>query len=193
MRISQGVPGGVMPRTSVGFSPRSIPSESPASLARRRRSVKGGTDTRSVSSHGSPPTVNPYWSGSRPMSVAAWMAGTYSRVSRRRYFVRVRFQKFDEPVTRIARITLPSPRSEEHTSELQSPDHLVCRLLLEKKKHKQRAETQGASHEPSRKAQRELLANLLVASTNKQTRSKNRLSPPNYPIPRRGSPKRRES
>src|SRR5438552_7693783 len=35
------------------------------------------------------------------------------------------------------RLRLPlkhSPRSEEHTSELQSPDHLVCRLLLEKKK-----------------------------------------------------------
>src|SRR5258708_14538675 len=31
--------------------------------------------------------------------------------------------------------SLPAPRSEEHTSELQSPDHLVCRLLLEKKKH----------------------------------------------------------
>src|SRR5258708_15334809 len=32
-------------------------------------------------------------------------------------------------------------RSEEHTSELQSPDHLVCRLLLEKNKHqKLRAE-----------------------------------------------------
>src|SRR5258708_27109073 len=28
-------------------------------------------------------------------------------------------------------------RSEEHTSELQSPDHLVCRLLLEKKKIRQ--------------------------------------------------------
>src|SRR5258708_9197757 len=28
-------------------------------------------------------------------------------------------------------------RSEEHTSELQSPDHLVCRLLLEKKKKAQ--------------------------------------------------------
>src|SRR5258708_8183957 len=28
----------------------------------------------------------------------------------------------------------PAVRSEEHTSELQSPDHLVCRLLLEKKK-----------------------------------------------------------
>src|SRR2546422_7682068 len=28
----------------------------------------------------------------------------------------------------------PAPRSEEHTSELQSRLHLVCRLLLEKKK-----------------------------------------------------------
>src|SRR5258708_29017329 len=36
------------------------------------------------------------------------------------------------------RIALAPPdfRSEEHTSELQSPDHLVCRLLLEKKKKK---------------------------------------------------------
>src|SRR5260364_120154 len=32
-------------------------------------------------------------------------------------------------------------RSEEHTSELQSPDHLVCRLLLEKKKTKEFAES----------------------------------------------------
>src|SRR5207244_13304693 len=30
----------------------------------------------------------------------------------------------------------PRARSEEHTSELQSPDHLVCRLLLEKKNNK---------------------------------------------------------
>src|SRR5258708_23420813 len=30
---------------------------------------------------------------------------------------------------------LLADRSEEHTSELQSPDHLVCRLLLEKKKN----------------------------------------------------------
>src|SRR5258708_14022264 len=29
-------------------------------------------------------------------------------------------------------------RSEEHTSELQSPDHLVCRLLLEKKNARRR-------------------------------------------------------
>src|SRR5438552_13328130 len=34
-----------------------------------------------------------------------------------------------------ARENGPQKRSEEHTSELQSPDHLVCRLLLEKKKN----------------------------------------------------------
>src|SRR5258708_29646515 len=34
----------------------------------------------------------------------------------------------------IARVAVAVERSEEHTSELQSPDHLVCRLLLEKKK-----------------------------------------------------------
>src|SRR5437762_7812919 len=33
-------------------------------------------------------------------------------------------------------IAYSTPRSEEHTSELQSPMYLVCRLLLEKKKKK---------------------------------------------------------
>src|SRR5258708_11224576 len=37
--------------------------------------------------------------------------------------------------------TLCLTRSEEHTSELQSPDHLVCRLLLEKKKKNKRNST----------------------------------------------------
>src|ERR1039457_2046732 len=36
-------------------------------------------------------------------------------------------------------------RSEEHTSELQSPCNLVCRLLLEKKKHKMRITSSQAS------------------------------------------------
>src|SRR5258708_14822563 len=36
-------------------------------------------------------------------------------------------------------VALSPDRSEEHTSELQSPDHLVCRLLLEKKKDRHRA------------------------------------------------------
>src|SRR5258708_28723275 len=35
-------------------------------------------------------------------------------------------------------LQLAGKRSEEHTSELQSPDHLVCRLLLEKKKTKKK-------------------------------------------------------
>src|SRR5258708_13236992 len=37
---------------------------------------------------------------------------------------------------RIKNVRQVFRRSEEHTSELQSPDHLVCRLLLEKKKKK---------------------------------------------------------
>src|SRR5690348_17410109 len=37
---------------------------------------------------------------------------------------------------RVDRFLLLANRSEEHTSELQSPVHLVCRLLLEKKKKK---------------------------------------------------------
>src|SRR5258708_15015452 len=43
-----------------------------------------------------------------------------------------------EPV-RVAAPAAIRMRSEEHTSELQSPDHLVCRLLLEKKKRTHRA------------------------------------------------------
>src|SRR5258708_26534171 len=35
---------------------------------------------------------------------------------------------------KLSGLPITSARSEEHTSELQSPDHLVCRLLLEKKK-----------------------------------------------------------
>src|SRR5258708_21617759 len=37
--------------------------------------------------------------------------------------------------TRSATSRCAGRRSEEHTSELQSPDHIVCRLLLEKKNH----------------------------------------------------------
>src|SRR5690606_7924370 len=38
------------------------------------------------------------------------------------------------PVAEITDKSAPVPRSEEHTSELQSRENLVCRLLLEKKK-----------------------------------------------------------
>src|SRR5258708_32010370 len=39
-----------------------------------------------------------------------------------------------DPVPILTALPDSPKRSEEHTSELQSPDHLVCRLLLEKKK-----------------------------------------------------------
>src|SRR5690606_40654101 len=49
-------------------------------------------------------------------------------------------ERFDRPFPRGAcrGIERRAVRSEEHTSELQSRENLVCRLLLEKKKTKQR-------------------------------------------------------
>src|SRR5437762_11304642 len=48
-----------------------------------------------------------------------------------------------KPEEAVAAITAwQRPRSEEHTSELQSPMYLVCRLLLEKKK-------KNTNHSPS--------------------------------------------
>src|SRR5258708_25565025 len=44
-------------------------------------------------------------------------------------------QRADRRGGRAAGDLRAAHRSEEHTSELQSPDHLVCRLLLEKKKN----------------------------------------------------------
>src|SRR3989454_4459271 len=54
----------------------------------------------------------------------------------------------DTPQTPAAPVTinigqLNAPRSEEHTSELQSPCNLVCRLLLEKKKTEAEYERQA--------------------------------------------------
>src|SRR5438876_7740412 len=56
----------------------------------------------------------------RNRAMAGWSAGYQAARVRRQHTQR----------------TSPPLRSEEHTSELQSPVHLVCRLLLEKKKKK---------------------------------------------------------
>src|SRR5436189_3769781 len=45
-------------------------------------------------------------------------------------------QKKRRQFYQVMKVLVPSSRSEEHTSELQSPMYLVCRLLLEKKKNK---------------------------------------------------------
>src|SRR5438876_6616252 len=47
------------------------------------------------------------------------------------------------------RASVRAGRSEEHTSELQSPVHLVCRLLLEKKKKQQRSARSQNNHRDS--------------------------------------------
>src|SRR5258708_33840501 len=62
------------------------------------------------------------------------------RVSRRQFMIGAAGLSFaialdgTNVATVLAKQRTGEARSEEHTSELQSPDHLVCRLLLEKKK-----------------------------------------------------------
>src|SRR5438876_5820632 len=71
-------------------------------------------------------TLFPYTTLFRSLHCDARAAGGNARGVRRA-----------RPRQRYARARRPRPspsRSEEHTSELQSPVHLVCRLLLEKKK-----------------------------------------------------------
>src|SRR5207253_8236182 len=51
--------------------------------------------------------------------------------------------------SRQSRSALAHLRSEEHTSELQSRGHLVCRLLLEKKKKKQKYNKRLQRHKPT--------------------------------------------
>src|SRR2546428_4109889 len=50
------------------------------------------------------------------------------------YFDNLTVEDIGDPGQSNSRGQQPSPRSEEHTSELQSRSDLVCRLLLEKKK-----------------------------------------------------------
>src|SRR5690606_1261006 len=52
-------------------------------------------------------------------------------------------RNFGDLVTPVSQLVAGKLRSEEHTSELQSRENLVCRLLLEKKKN----ETSNTSHQ----------------------------------------------
>src|SRR5690625_6240207 len=82
-------------------------------------------------------------------SLPRWRAACLRRWSSPRKTPILRLQ-LRKPFTAKASESIParmsSARSEEHTSELQSRGHLVCRLLLEKKKkwtHIQREERDG--------------------------------------------------
>src|SRR2546426_3800345 len=66
-------------------------------------------------------TMTSNWLGSRTISIAS-----------------VSMYKWCESTSVYSRRTCLKTRSEEHTSELQSPCNLVCRLLLEKKKKQQK-------------------------------------------------------
>src|SRR5690606_41645106 len=62
--------------------------------------------------------------------VVDWKTGRLPATERERRAAAVQLAAYRVAWARIADI----PRSEEHTSELQSRENLVCRLLLEKKK-----------------------------------------------------------
>src|SRR5439155_8676727 len=72
-----------------------------------------------------------------PFGCAAWRAGP-GRFASARYQLPIRLMPSGSPGRMLwlwlQTSKVQSTRSEEHTSELQSRGHLVCRLLLEKKK-----------------------------------------------------------
>src|SRR5256886_13632374 len=74
----------------------------------------------------------------RPLRVSAFRPGAEMRR-------RVRGSCEGSARGASAFLPLRAPRSEEHTSELQSPSNLVCRLLLEKKNKKKDAKQEHAS------------------------------------------------
>src|SRR3712207_7429051 len=90
-------------------------------------------------------TLFPYTTLFRSENLAAWMRGTSNRRtvvvdpprSPARRHVAIRYAEGEAEEAAAAAVPLVhgrKSRSEEHTSELQSRQYLVCRLLLEKKK-----------------------------------------------------------
>src|SRR5438045_8354196 len=72
---------------------------------------------------------------SRTPALIAWMSSPRPGTVTRQTVSATRTTSTSScPTPTVSTMTSPVPRSEEHTSELQSLRHLVCRLLLEKKK-----------------------------------------------------------
>src|SRR6266404_9243342 len=72
---------------------------------------------------------------SLPITAADWSSRLSSSTSRSIRAARTAFTVDGTIAPLIGPVTRQAPRSEEHTSELQSLAYLVCRLLLEKKKN----------------------------------------------------------
>src|SRR5258708_31522847 len=79
-------------------------------------------------------TLFPYTTLFRSITVSFCASRTEERASLVRIHTRC-FGRSTSYFSSTENTKCGSMRSEEHTSELQSPDHLVCRLLLEKKKN----------------------------------------------------------
>src|SRR5207244_12443825 len=75
----------------------------------------------------------PICSGKRERSGSRGRLCRSPNPSKRKTIQRTWPGRYESPCP-LDSLPLAGIRSEEHTSELQSPDHLVCRLLLEKKK-----------------------------------------------------------
>src|SRR5690606_41378594 len=85
------------------------------------------TDIYTLSLHDALPIFRDKKSGKEFYVEAKWRAGYYTRGNKIQWCNQNqlnRYKKLDK-----------AERSEEHTSELQSRENLVCRLLLEKKNH----------------------------------------------------------
>src|SRR5690348_18062265 len=79
-----------------------------------------------------PSTLFPYTTLFRSTSLASHVALTPDRLQLTALDLSLDTSRITGAAT-VALRDRPGIRSEEHTSELQSPVHLVCRLLLEKK------------------------------------------------------------
>src|SRR3712207_8708504 len=90
------------------------------------------TAARDAASHARAPFI-PTGSFMRPKPSAAGLRPT-SRPSRDQRFANAAIGTCRDPIARRTPAPRPPSRSEEHTSELQSRQYLVCRLLLEKTK-----------------------------------------------------------
>src|SRR2546430_12447210 len=100
----------------------------PPSTARRVEVPPDGGSAAS-SSNGSAPPVRPQIRPNARSNAATAGPSTRTMVSRQGRRRRTGSPAHSSPMHS------PPTRSEEHTSELQSQSNLVCRLLLEKKKH----------------------------------------------------------